>query len=108
MTRALFSFCLALAAVSAPIAQTGSKLERDVAFGTAIPSTFICSPSTEILVVPPQQQEVHAVVVDMPQRASLAYASPETWGGLPMSDPPSEQAPDEQVPTKPDLQVALK
>ena len=53
MTRALLSFCLALAAVFAPIAQTGSKLERDVAIGTAIPSTFICSPSTEIVVVPP-------------------------------------------------------
>ena len=107
MTRALLSFCLALAAVSAPIAQTGSKLERDVAIGTAIPSTFICSPSTEIMVVPPEQQEVHAVVVDMPQRASLTYASPETWGCLPMSDPSYEQTPYEQVPTKPALQVAL-
>jgi hypothetical protein len=107
MTRALLLFCLALAAVSAPIAQTGSKLARDVAIGTAIPSTFICIPSTEIMVVPPEQQEVHAVVVDMPQRASLVYASPETWGCLPMSDPSYEQAPYEQVPTKPALQVAL-
>ena len=48
------------------------------------------------------QHEVHAVVVDMPQRASLEYASPDTWGALPTFDPP-----DEESPTKPVLQVAL-
>ena len=45
---------------------------------------------------------VHAVVVDMPQRASLEYASPESWGTLPTFDPPNEES-----PTKPVLQVAL-
>jgi hypothetical protein len=89
------------------IGEDGSKLERDVATGTAIPSTFNCIPSTEIMFVPPEQHEVHAVVVDMPQRASLGYASPETWGCLPMSDPSYEQAPYEQAPTKPVLQVVL-
>jgi hypothetical protein len=42
------------------------------------------------------------VVVDMPQRASLSHASPETWDTLPMSDPPYEQSP---APTV--LQVAM-
>jgi hypothetical protein len=107
MKHMLLSFCLAVAAVSAPIANTGSKLERDVVTGTAIPPMFNCIPSIEMMVVPPEQHEVHAVVVDMPQRASLAYASPETWGCLPMSDPSYEQAPYEQAPTKPVLQVAL-
>ena len=48
------------------------------------------------------QREVHAVVVDMPQRASLEFASPDTWGALPTFDPPEEES-----PTKPVLQVAL-
>ena len=66
--------------------------------GTAIPSTLNCVPSTEIVGVPNDQREVHAVVVDMPQRESLEYASPETWGTLPMSDIPYEQSPYEQSP----------
>jgi hypothetical protein len=104
MKRALLSFSLALAAVFAP--NTPYRV-ADVAMRTAIPSTSNCIPSTGIMVVPPEQHEVHAVVVDMPQRASLAYASPETWGCLPMSDPSYEQTPYEQAPTKPVLQVAL-
>jgi hypothetical protein len=55
----------------------------------------------EIGVAPTNQREVHAVVVDMPQRASLEYASPDTWGALPTFDPPEEES-----PTKPVLQVA--
>jgi hypothetical protein len=74
----------------------------DVAMRTAIASTLNCISSTEIGVAPTDQREVHAVVVDMPQRASLEYASPETWGTLPTLDPP-----DEESPTKPVLQVAL-
>ena len=42
------------------------------------------------------------MVVDMPQRASLEFASPDTWGALPTFDPP-----DEESPTKSVLQVAL-
>ena len=57
-----------------------------------------CMPSTETN----HQREVHAVVVDMPQRASLEFASPDTWGALPTFDPP-----DEESPTKSVTQVAL-
>lgn len=40
-----------------------------------------------------EQDEVHAVVVDMPKVISLSFASPDTWGGLPMSIEPSDQLP---------------
>ena len=40
-----------------------------------------------------EQDEVHAVVVDMPKVISLSYASPDTWDELPMSVPPYEQPP---------------
>jgi hypothetical protein len=99
MKRALLSFSLALAAVFAPT--TPDRVD-DVAMRTAIASTLNCIPSTEIGVAPTNQREVHAVVVDMPQRASLEYASPESWGTLPTFDPPEEES-----PTKPVLQVAL-
>ena len=99
MKHALLSFSLALAAVFAP--NTPYRVD-DVAMRTAIASTLNCISSTEIAVAPTHQREVHAVVVDMPQRASLEYASPDTWGALPTFDPP-----DEESPTKPVLQVAL-
>jgi hypothetical protein len=38
-----------------------------------------------------EQDEVHAVVVDMPEVMSLEYASPETWGNLPMPVQPYDQ-----------------
>ena len=110
MKHALLSFSLALAAIFAP--NTPYRVD-DVAMRTAIASTLNCISSTEIAVAPTHQHEVHAVVVDMPQRASLEYASPETWGALPTSDPPDEEflptfdPPDEESPTKPVLQVAL-
>ena len=69
--------------------------------GAAIPSSVNCIPSTQIAVAQADQHEVHAVVVDMPQRASLEYASPDTWATLPNFDPPNEESP------KPVLQVAL-
>ena len=65
-----------------------------------IPSTINGIPSR--VGSPSDQHEVHAVVVDMPQRASLAHASPDTWGTLPTFDPPYEQS-----PTTPVLQVAM-
>jgi hypothetical protein len=95
MKRVLVSFCLILAAVFAPTTPYLNPVE--VALRTA--NGF---PSTEIVVATTDQHEVHAVVVDMPQRASLEYASPESWGALPTLDPPNEEA-----PTKPVLQVAL-
>ena len=89
MKYVLVSFSLALVAVFAP---------NDVAMRTAITSMLNCMPSTETN----HQREVHAVVVDMPQRASLEFASPDTWGALPTFDPP-----DEEFPTKSVTQVAL-
>ena len=82
MKHALLSFSLALAAIFAP--NTPYHVD-DLAMRTAITSTLNCIASTEIAVAPTHQREVHAVVVDMPQRASLEYASPDTWGALPTS-----------------------
>ena len=79
-----------------------ANLEGAIALETAIPSSLNCIPSTQLAVLQADQHEVHAVVVDMPQRASLEFASPDTWGALPTSDPP-----DEESPTKSVLQVAL-
>ena len=103
MKSLLLSFCLIAAAVAALTAPTrGANVEADDAVGAAIPSSVNCIPSTQTAVAQADQHEVHAVVVDMPQRASLQYASPDTWGALPTFDPP-----DEESPTKPVLQVAL-
>ena len=103
MKSLLLSFCLIAAAVAAPTAPTRvANVEADDAVGAAIPSSVNCIPSTQTAVAQADQHEVHAVVVDMPQRASLEYASPDTWGALPTFDPP-----DEESPTKPVLQVAL-
>jgi hypothetical protein len=95
MKHVLVSSCLTLAAVFSPT--TPNLNPVDVALTAAN-----CIPSTEIVVATTNQNEVHAVVVDMPQRASLEYASPESWSTLPTFDPPYEQS-----PTKPVLQVAL-
>ena len=86
MKSLVLSFCLIAAAVCAPTTQYPGLVSRDIATG----------------VLPSDQHKVHAVVVDMPQRASLEYASPETWGALSTFDPPEEES-----PTKPVLQVAL-
>src|SRR6476620_12268189 len=105
MKSVLLSFCLIAAAISALTTRhltRVSNLEGNIAMGTAIPSTLNCSPSTEIVVLASDQHEVHAVVVDIPERASLSYASPETWSTLPKSDPPYEQSPATTV-----LQVAM-
>ena len=105
MKNLLLSFCLIAAAVSAlttPNPTRVANVEADDTMGAAIPSSLNCIPSTQLAVLPANQREVHAVVVDMPQRASLEYASPDTWGALPTFDPP-----DEESPTKLVLQVAL-
>jgi hypothetical protein len=94
MKHVLVSFCLTLAAV---FANTPYLNPVDVALRTAN-----CLPSTEIVVATTDWHEVHAVVVDTPQRTSLEYASPESWGALPTFNPPNEES-----PTKPVLQVAL-
>jgi hypothetical protein len=108
MKHVLLSFCLTTAALSLPTPVHFTRalsLDGEVATRTAIPLN--CVPSTEIVALPSDRHEVHAVVVDMPQRASLSHASPETWGTLPMSDPPYEQSPYEQSPATTVLQVAM-
>jgi hypothetical protein len=102
MKSVLFSFCLIAAAVSAPTTPYPIReAERDGASEAAIPSSPNCIPSTQLAVLQAGEREVRAVVVDMPQRASLEYASPDTWATLPNFDPPDEESP------KPVLQVAL-
>jgi hypothetical protein len=105
MKSLLLSFCLIAAAVAALTTPNPTRVVNvgaDDTMGAAIPSSVNCLPSTQIAVTQADQHEVHAVLVDMPQRASLQYASPDTWGALPTFDPP-----DEESPTKPVLQVAL-
>jgi hypothetical protein len=90
MKHVLLSFFLTTAAFSATTTLDFTlawSLEGDIPLETGIP------PSRAMVIIPSDQPEVHAVVVDMPQRASLAHASPDTWGTLPMSDPPYEQVP---------------
>ena len=105
MKSLLLSFCLIAAAVAGlttPNPTRVANVEADDTMGVAISSSVNCIPSRQLAVARADQHEVHAVVVDMPQRASLEYASPDTWGALPTFDPP-----DEESPTKPVLQVAL-
>jgi hypothetical protein len=100
MKHVLLSVCLTMAAITAPTTLTRlSNLDGAVAMRSAISYTCIRS---EIVVFSSDQREVHAVVVDMPQRASLEHASPETWATLPAFDPPYEQPPATTV-----LQVAM-
>jgi hypothetical protein len=101
MKSVLFSFCLiatAVFALTTPYPVHEANLERDGALEAAIPSSLNRIPSTQLAVLQADEREVHAVVVDMPQRASLEHASPETWGTLPTFDPPYEQSPYEQSP----------
>jgi hypothetical protein len=99
MKRVLLSFCLIGAAVSPstnlPIAHA-FDLEADDAMSEATLLSHPCVQSTE-------QDEVHAVVVDMPKVISLSYASPDTWGDLPMSVWPYEKPP----ATSPAQQLAM-
>ena len=106
MKHVLLSFCLTAAALSPPTSLHFTRalsLDGDVVKRTAIPSTLNCVPSREIVALP---QEVHAVIVDMPERASLEHASPETWGSLPTTDPPYEPSPYEPSSATTVLQLA--
>jgi hypothetical protein len=89
MKRVLLSVCLMVAAVCAPtslhITPASNLVPGDV-MSKATLLSHPCVQSTE-------QDEVHAVVVDMPEVISLSYASPDTWDELPMSVPPYEQPP---------------
>ena len=102
MKSLLLSFCLIAAAVSTLTTPNPTRVANVEARYDGCGDTLNCLPSTQTAVAQADQHEVHAVVVDMPQRASLEYASPDTWAALPTFDPP-----DEESPTKPVLQVAL-
>ena len=100
MKSLLLSFCLIAAAVAAlttPNSTRVANVEADDTVGAASPS------SAQIAVAQADQHEVHAVVVDMPQRASMSHASPETWDTLPMPESPHEPSP----PATTVLQVAM-
>jgi hypothetical protein len=92
MKHVLLSFFLTTAAFSAT---TTVDVTRALNLEGAIPWETGIPPSTDL-------REVHAVVVDMPQRASLEHASPETWDTLPTTDPPYAPSPATTV-----LQVAM-
>jgi hypothetical protein len=103
MKRVLLALCLIGAAVPSttlPIAHA-FDLEADDVMSKATLLSHPCVQSTE-------QDELHAVVVDMPKVISLSYASPDTWDELPMSDPPMSDPPYEQPPaTGPAQQLAM-
>ena len=89
MKRVLLSVCLMAAAVCAPTnlhITPASNLGAGDVTSNATPFSRPCVQSTE-------QDEEHAVVVDMPKVISLSHASPDTWDELPMSFPPYEQPP---------------
>ena len=118
MKRALLSLCLSGAVVSAPTALDFTPAQ-DLHGGDAISiaaTRNATSPLKSTVALQSEQDEVHSVVVDMPQVISLAYASPETWGSLPTSvrqyeEPPAtptlQLAPYEQSPATPMLQLAM-
>jgi hypothetical protein len=118
MKRALLSLCLGGAVVSALTALDFTPALHDSDETSIAATKAATSPlqSTETVALQSEQNEVHSVVVDMPQVISLAYASPETWGSLPTSVPQYEEppatptlqlAPYEQHPAKPTLQLAM-
>jgi hypothetical protein len=120
MKRALLSVCLSGVVVSALTALdfTPAQNLHDSDETSIAATKNATSPlqSTETVALQSEQDEVHSVVVDMPQVISLAYASPETWGSLPTSvrqyeEPPAtptlQLAPYEQPPAKTTLRLAM-
>jgi hypothetical protein len=99
MKRVLLLFCLIGAAVSLPVTPAFNAEAAD-AMSNATLSSHPCVQSTE-------QDEMHAVVVDMPKIISLSHASPDTWGDLPMSVRPYDQPPDQPPATGPKQQLAM-
>ena len=103
MKRVLLSLCLSLAVLFAPTAldwlpaQGGDPISL-----AAIRNAESPFQSIETVAIRSEQDEVHAVVVDMPQEISLTYADPKTWGDLPM-----ELGPFEQPAAAPVLQFAM-
>jgi hypothetical protein len=88
MKHVLLALCLSGAVISAPTALDFTPAPNIHGDDAVTPLQ-----STEIVARLFEQDEVHAVVVDMPQVISLTYASPETWGSLPMPVEPYDQPP---------------
>jgi hypothetical protein len=92
MKRALLSLCLSGAVVSAPTVLDFSPVQNlhgSDAISIAATRNATSPPqSTETVALQSEQDEVHSVVVDMPQVISLAYASPETLGQSAYVHPP--------------------
>src|SRR5262245_52462174 len=82
MKRVLISLCLSGAVVSAPTGLDWPRAQSPKCEDTMVISTTRISPET--VAFRSEQNEVHSVVVEMPQEISLAYADPKTWGDLPM------------------------
>jgi hypothetical protein len=94
MKYLLLPLCLIGIAAFAPVGQhltLALNFEIDGASSTAITRDISPSPPLLQSIVPSEQVEIHAVVVDMPQVISLTYASPETWDSLPPSVRPFEE-----------------
>jgi hypothetical protein len=53
----------------------------------------VCAPTALHFAYAGNLDEVHSVVVDMPQTISLSHASPDTWDSLPASVHPDEPPP---------------
>jgi hypothetical protein len=92
MKRVLLSLCLSGAVISAPTALDWRPVQAgDPISVAAIGNAESPFQSIETVAIRSEQDEVHAVVVDMPQEISLTYADPKTWGDLPMPLQPYEQ-----------------
>jgi hypothetical protein len=90
MKRVLLSLCLSGAVISAPTALNWRPAQAGDPISIAANAESPLQ-STETVAIRSEQDEVHAVVVDMPKEISLTYADPKTWGDLPMPLEPYEQ-----------------
>src|SRR5262245_57977331 len=103
MKRVLLSLCLSGAVISGPSALDWRPAQGgDPISVAAIRNAESPFQSAETVAFRYEQNEVHAVVVDMPQEISFTYADPKTWGNLPMPLQPYEQP-----PATPVLQFAM-
>jgi hypothetical protein len=98
MKHVLLSLCLTAVAVSAPTALdvTGALSpggDDAMSTWTVCSSSHPGDQSTEILALQSERDEVHSVVVDMPQVISLAYGSlnPSRLSRQPLRQPKSSR-----------------
>ena len=92
MKRVLLSLCLSAAVLFASTALDWRPAQGgDPISLAAIRNAERPLQSTTTVAIRSEQDEVHAVVADMPQEISLTYADPKTWGDLPMPLEPYEK-----------------